>query len=330
MVRWIRKGDGTYEYDFSVMEKYIDLATRTMGKPKLVIFEVWELYILDKEKYSTSTGQTARAIEYLESRGALQGNGPSVTLFDPATKETKNVFLPGYGDTESVRLWKPLMEQVRKRLADRGLQDVGLLGTISDVAPRKEEVALFHQIAPGMSWVCHSHHGWGFNGKIYDMETVAYQTRVWNIGHYFGKEGEKPGYGWNRPYLMADYERHRNLNSFPPTTWRHMAEFNITGDQRGIGRIGADNWPAMRDARGNRSGTVGSRYPHSSRRNLDLFSSTFAPGPDGPVATQRFEALREGIQESEARIYIEKALTDEALLAKLGDDLAKQIGRAHV
>jgi hypothetical protein len=34
--------------------------------------------------------------------------------------------------------------------------------------------------------------------------------------------------------------------------------------------------------------------------------------------------LREGVQECEARIFIERALLDETLRAKLGDDLAKR------
>ena len=46
------------------------------------------------------------------------------------------------------------------------------------------------------------------------------------------------------------------------------------------------------------------------------------PGPTGPVATTRYEMMREGMQECEARIAIEKVLTDPALKAKLGDDLA--------
>ena len=37
----------------------------------------------------------------------------------------------------------------------------------------------------------------------------------------------------------------------------------------------------------------------------------FAPGPDGPVTTVRFENACEGIQLAEARIFIEKALADE-------------------
>ncbi|MEI7672996.1 MAG: glycoside hydrolase domain-containing protein, partial [Deltaproteobacteria bacterium] len=39
MVRWIKKGD-KYEYDYSVMDKYLDLAEKNLGKPKLVIFYV--------------------------------------------------------------------------------------------------------------------------------------------------------------------------------------------------------------------------------------------------------------------------------------------------
>ena len=48
-----------------------------------------------------------------------------------------------------------------------------------------------------------------------------------------------------------------------------------------------------------------------------------APGPDGPVSTARLENFREGVQESQARITIEKALVDPALKARLGDALAQ-------
>ena len=49
-----------------------------------------------------------------------------------------------------------------------------------------------------------------------------------------------------------------------------------------------------------------------------------APGPDGPVATGRMEAFRQGIQECEARIVIERALMDSKLKAKLGAELVKR------
>ena len=47
-----------------------------------------------------------------------------------------------------------------------------------------------------------------------------------------------------------------------------------------------------------------------------------ATGPAGPVSTSRFEMFREGLQECEARIFIEKALLDPAKRKKLGEELA--------
>jgi len=78
----------------------------------------------------------------------------------------------------------------------------------------------------------------------------------------------------------------------------------------------------VRDKRGDRAATSFERYSESSWRNLFIASSLLAPGTDGPVATRRLEAFREGVQECEARITIEEALYDPELKVRLGDDLA--------
>jgi hypothetical protein len=91
-----------------------------------------------------------------------------------------------------------------------------------------------------------------------------------------------------------------------------------------VGRLGLDFWQAIKDKNGQRKGTVANRYPQSSRRNLDLYSSMLAPGAEGPMATTRLEAFRQGVEESEARIFVDKALVDTATKAKLGADLAKR------
>jgi hypothetical protein len=76
-------------------------------------------------------------------------------------------------------------------------------------------------------------------------------------------------------------------------------------------------------------------------RNLDIRVALLAAGPDGAEPTSRFEMLREGVQECEARIFIEKALLDDRLRAKLGgplpekcqailDDRTRAIGRAFL
>jgi hypothetical protein len=52
-----------------------------------------------------------------------------------------------------------------------------------------------------------------------------------------------------------------------------------------------------------------------------------APGPDGPVSTARFEMFREGLQECEARLVVERALADGAARARLGAALAERCGK---
>jgi hypothetical protein len=54
---------------------------------------------------------------------------------------------------------------------------------------------------------------------------------------------------------------------------------------------------------------------------MDLFyAAVLSPGPDGLLSTERLEMLREGTQECEARVFIEKALDG----GKLDAGLAKR------
>jgi hypothetical protein len=330
MVRWIPEGDGQYDYDFTVMEKYLDVAEKHMGRPKIVALNVWDIYVGAKQKLGASErAGEVRALEHLSEQGIALGDGPVVTAFDPATEEARDMELPPYTAPQSKAMWGPLFTELQERLARRGLSDTMMLGIITDAWPSKEEVQFFKEIAPDLPWVSHSHHGVHGRGpnKIYGLAESGYQTRVWHVTFDDDPRDERM-YGWKQLELIAYYVRARNFNSFPLTTWRHLAEFSITGAQRGIGRLGADFWQAVRDKRGRRVGTVSMRYPQSSWRNLDLYSSLLAPGPEGPAATTRLELYREGVQECEARITIERALTDEDLKAKLEDDLANRCQQA--
>jgi hypothetical protein len=195
-------------------------------------------------------------------------------------------------------------------------------GTVSDYPPAREEIAFFADLAPGVPWVIHSHHG---GGPLYGgLGKVVYATRVWNNGFPVGDPAKGRQHGWQAKGLIANYQRTNGVMEFTHTAWHNMAEMNIAGNQRGIGRLGADFWEAVRDKTGARKGTVAARYPQSSRRNLDLYTSMLAPGADGPVATTRLEAFRQGVEECEARIVIDQALVDPASRAKLGEELAQR------
>ena len=90
-----------------------------------------------------------------------------------------------------------------------------------------------------------------------------------------------------------------------------------------MGRIGGDFWPVLKDKRGTRRGWVWNRYPQSLWHSCNLMSHMLDPGPEGPVATSRYEMLREGMQQCEARIAIESVLTDPALRSRVDNKLAE-------
>ena len=135
--------------------------------------------------------------------------------------------------------------------------------------------------------------------------------------------GMKSHRGWSRPDLVAQFDRFSRESS-TNVYWRHLAETAITGSQRGNGRLGADYWKALRNDKGRRMGRSHDRYPESTWRNLFIPEALLAPGPDGPAATDEMEAYREGVQECEARIAIERALGDEAIVARLGAELVRR------
>jgi len=98
---------------------------------------------------------------------------------------------------------------------------------------------------------------------------------------------------------------------------------------RGVARLGADFWDCLTDSRGRMRGSVAGRYPGSAWGQLNLNYGCryfLAPGKDGSVATVRLEMIKEGLQEAEARIFIEKALLDADSRARLGAELT---GRAR-
>jgi hypothetical protein len=317
MVRWIRKTDGSYDHDLSVLDRYLDTAVREMGEPKIVVLWVWEIYMMKSE---TARRDHLWLEQAAEARKDLLGKGPLVTVLDPATGTTSTEHLPSYEAPASKALWKPVLDKVMDRLKARGLDHAVMLGMLSDQRPTQAEIAFFNDLHNDIPWALHGHFGVRAGARFHNIARVEYQALVWSVHH----SGHGSLHGWNRPNLVTHYDRDRSLNPKTPILWYHLAETAITGDQRGIGRLGADFWPVFHDRRGNRTGHIWQRYIHSSWRNLDLHSYCLAPGPVGPVASSRYELLREGVQHCEARIVIEEALLRDELRAKLGDELAKR------
>ena len=158
MVRWIKKGENQYDYDFSVMDKYLDAAEKNLGPLKIVVFYAWEVYMLQKEDFQ---GRGYHK-EFMEKENRFSSSkGPVVTVLDKATGKTENAILPRFQEAASKGLWKPLFDQLRERLAKRGLDKKMMVGMMNDGCPSKEDVAFFaeagseHALGGRRSWRLH-------------------------------------------------------------------------------------------------------------------------------------------------------------------------------
>jgi hypothetical protein len=341
LVRWIKKDGNRYEYDFTNFDRYLDTAEKHMGKPRVVVLSVWEVNMLISAELEHRGYATRDEMfqQNLKEHGAQIDQGPEVTVYDPAAKKTSTVSLPLLSDPASKGLWEPLLKGVQARLQKRGLDKALMFGINSDAWARKGQVAFFNDILPGTPWVVESHGGAPLGQLLYDLVKVGYQAHVWGVSFpdEAGEDGTgrlvtpflkdaKDGhmYGWQQPELTATFERTPYLSDFPVARWRFFPEVNLTGAQRGVGRIAADGWRVIKGKDGRRVSFAHERYPEAHWRNLGLTNYLLAPGAKGPGTTTRYEAFREGLQETEARISIEQALVDPAQAGRLGADLVKR------
>ena len=322
MVRWIRQPDGTYTHDFSPLERYLDLAMKHGGRPSVVC-----LYVHDYHCNKSVGGRWADPqFNKPEDERDKSGRVPVTAVgVDGKTEELR---LPAYDDARSEALWQPVIDGVRRRLKARGLEKTMMFGMSSDFHPDEFVVTLFKTLSPGTPWVSQGH---AMPTHLHGVP-VKYLSGIWQGGKFPDDPSLGRTYGWTRTYtgirsttfsspsgaVLVHFPRNPWW-SFPVTAYRLAGEMNIAGQQRGFARLGADFWPVLKDRRG-RLGRLHGRYPKTTWRNLDIRSCILSAGPDGAISTQRFEMLREGIQECEARIFIEKAI----LARTLPDDLAER------
>jgi hypothetical protein len=318
VVRWIKTGkEKEFKHDFKPLERYLDIFIKNVGKPKVVICHLYENF------YGGNMGWPP------EKEGHWRG--VSVTVLDPETGKTetmegpgflrKNAGFPDYPQ-DTVNFWKPVLEGIRERLKERGLgEEVIAAGLSNDIdcwhsgLPKPGLDGTLLAAAPYMKWV---HQGHGNRGCKLPM---AYQTNVWGIR--FPKDpAEVRFYGWQRKDVVLHNDRDIWKESFATQLMRSrlLGEGNIAGNQRGFGRMSADLWACVKDGRAH---GIASRFPDSSWVQLNLRQTPYLyPGPEGALGAVRLEMMREGVQECEARIFIEKALVDKGLRARLGEELA--------
>ncbi|MBA4387328.1 MAG: hypothetical protein C0404_05060 [Verrucomicrobia bacterium] len=330
IVRWIKKAgpsapsaDSTnappavYEWDFAPMEKYLDLCEKRFGRPWVVTCFLWDIYL---------------------EGGWHEGKTPGVLVsaLDPQTGKVTEMTLPKATSAEGQPIWKAFGLELQARLKKRGLEKSMMLGMAMDAVPSKAFTDYWKTVLPDVPWVAQGH---GIKLDLNNSQ-VGYCSTVWNAMGVPDPAGpnRKEIHGWQFPqYLLRIGRKYPKLVAandrdfgYKPyelqvVDGRLKGEHNIHG-QSGFGRMSADFWPCIKDAKGNVTRSIASRFPFTDWKQLNLTMIPFlAAGPDGALPTIRFEMIREGVQECEARISIDEALIDKTKRAKLGDDLAQKL-----
>jgi hypothetical protein len=318
LVRWVRQSEGHYSYDFSILERYLDLVAKHQGPATLVCFYVWDNF-LEGGQFNGDIKFEPK--ETQDDRLSYAGKGPEVTVLQNGA--AGRLKLPQYSDPVAKPLWEGLARELRQRMKSRGMEANMLLGLATDSMPAPAVVAFWKELLPRVPWASHAH---SFRDTVHGV-AVACTSAVWPP-RFISYDGTSRR-GWQNPRLMVQFARDVT-DMHPLTVFRLIGEHNIGGDQRGFGRFGGDFWPVLQDGRGQ---SLSGRYPKANWRNLNIKVALLGPGPQGPVATARFEALREGIQECEARIFIEQALAGSKLppaLAASCKELIAERNRALV
>lgn len=309
-ITYTREGDHL-KADLGLVRRYLTLYDRMAGRPHAVLLEIWN-----------SVRCRARP-----------GRPPPRSVEVWVDGKPEQAPIPG--EEGSDLIWAPLLSDFTKMLSDLGWDESLLvLGCADDVRPLLKTVNAFKSWAPGSGWAFWTH-GRG-DPPPWDGKWIIGGMRVAHYEHLFcpwvgedrpdgitgGWDLEAPEYATCRNYLPK-YAPPSQYRSLPEGTVVQIGRTsaNMTRNGAGFTRLALDFWPVR----------IGDDdLPHSlllfyESAPWDIFfrnnsRSILAPGTNGPVATVRYEMLREGMQECEARIAIEQALAS----GRIGSALEKR------
>jgi hypothetical protein len=311
MVRWIRREGGGWEHDFSIMEKYLDLALKCGIKPAAVVFYVWD-YRVGHLASGTRRAFGEFRWGHLGTSSRPPGFRPvEITSLHPLSGKIETIEGPAYNEVEATAFWTPVAAGLQERLKERGLGDTAMLGIVGDNLPQREVVELWKKVLPSARWMARTHGG----ADRLHGETMGYLAKVccpWAVD-----PGIARSYGWRREFPLKAYFP-RLYDNLPQTFHRLTFEWNLQSGRAGLGQLAADFFGY---GRRNRACVTG-RF--SAWGTMGLRGPWLAAGARGAVATVRFELARECIQECEARVYLERILTDPAFESVLSAELRQR------
>jgi hypothetical protein len=313
MVRYVKQADGSYKPDFSLVERYLDLAQKHLKNIKIVMLDV---NMLEDDKVK----------------------GPTITQWDPTTKTAQDAAAPLWAAPEASTFWKPVIDGMKQILAKRGLDKAAVFGmafndgigavgpAMLKLAPEIPWMTVTHMGCPSIkgtsstAWTCQIRNNGGTMSVQYDPDALDKNSLA--ASQRFGWRGVTPRMTLCTPRSPSAPAMHQASSRF---IFRTCAEGSLISSggalQRGIGFIGADYWAVAKTDNPNNFKTLANKYFPGYVYSVEMAVwSVLAPGKEGPVQTVRSQMIREALQEAEARILVQDAIDDPAAQAKLGED----------
>lgn len=300
MVRFIQQGD-SLRPDFAIVERYLDLFTKYHGQPRFVCLDVWI------SSMGGLRGSIGNVNDPTRLRDATLNHVP-VSVWDPKTGRLSLAEAPAWTDPKAEAFWRPVFDGLRQIATKRGLNEDALaLGYGGDSRPLPAQTAFFAKLLPKSGWMLRTHTPTPdipggsvvFASTPLGAQDMPYPLTVFPRDY-------RPGYN-ARPALR---------NDAPAAVFHDVPARAIIEGWDGVGGIGGDFWPVRTE------GGVHGLVPRIGHLGLDYtLMSILAPGPKGPSATVRFEAMCEGIQQAEALAGLIAVLTDGSRRSGLSPEL---------
>ncbi|MCH8512424.1 MAG: hypothetical protein LAT83_12355, partial [Kiritimatiellae bacterium] len=312
IVRWVER-DGNLEPDFTHLERYLRLYDQHVGQPRVLGLHLWDAGISGTEIWVTRQN---------------------------ADGSTEAIQAPWYSDAGGVEFWKPVLDRTREIVRDIGWPEhVVLIASAHDRKPQPEAVEALKEIAPGIKWTLFSHARgynaprdtteWNFRGM-----DVGFHEEPWGARHR-NQRGNGTIGGWDHVFpqssaARAHFSSMGDDNFRNAAGYRNLATAHVAGGGGGglgnrtfwgFSRFQSDFWPVPRAQGSGYHRMLSGRAYTNLMRNPEFL---LAPGAEGPQPTVPYQQIREGLQETEARLLIELALAHEEHRARLGPELEER------
>jgi hypothetical protein len=296
LVRWIKQPDGSYKHDFTPFDKFLEMVGKSIGTPNTLRLNCW---------------------------------GGPVTVLDPATGKLTSMN-PPEGE-EGYRFWKPVFDEILKKVKARGWLEQTTLGcNIHSGVPSPAQVDFAHKLWPEGTWSWTSHaagEGMKFKGSATNLlMTVRHADGVWMVTPT-GKLPPLWALDGPRPITYCNTVRHVVNDNSAVREVRRLVEFGaLLSGYDGVSEFGADVFPLPKAVGGYYlpEVSVGANWGNSNSTMALLY-----PGPEGPVATERFEMFREGVELCEAILFVRGAIHRNLLSPPLKERAERDLGERH-